>query len=148
MKRLLARSSLAVIALLLASCGGGDKCSPSGPSCSTPTPAGAPTFALVLTAAPDNLGAVVISIEGGGRKTVQLSLDPKVSRTSAVNSNAIAWRAVILGRPSIGRVGTIVLDARGASPTVTVVEAASNAAGGFQRLSDVSTLRFEVVSIS
>ncbi|MEP6764849.1 MAG: hypothetical protein ABJB66_11085 [Gemmatimonadaceae bacterium] len=125
--------SLAAIALLsLAACK--DGCSSTDATCNAASKSR--TFAVLLTSAPGNLGAIIFDVNGGGKKTLVLTNDAAVHGQAGATADQTTWRGVLLGRPSAARIGTITLDsASTTAPNVIVIEAAANASGNFMPIS-------------
>lgn len=127
---------LALLALVVNSCG--SDCSPTDASCQPSDP----RYELILVDAPLSLGAFVLEVRAG--RAFALELSPTgADAESAGNGANTEWRAVIIGRPSAERIGTLVFDsAPSALPVATVVEAAAAAAQGYAILT--GAMRIEV----
>lgn len=78
MSRRPARHALVALTGLLAACGTGEGSSVAGPS-SLSAPVSA-RYALILESAPAELGAMVIALSGGGRKSVAFTIDAGIRR--------------------------------------------------------------------
>ncbi|MDQ6610793.1 MAG: hypothetical protein M3Y64_00050 [Gemmatimonadota bacterium] len=130
MKRL-KQSFIAALLVAAAACSK-DSCVATDGSCAGAAPVGSKTFAVMMTSAPPNLGAIIFDVDGGGKKTLTLTTDATIRSQAAASTGSTAWRAVLLGKPTAVRIGTIVLDsASTVLPTATVVDAAANASGNF-----------------
>ena len=126
-----ATTAIAALALFVATACN-DTCNSTDAACTANADKGSKTFAVMMTVAPTNLGAIIFDVDGGGKKTLTLATDASVKGQAGANTGAISWRGVLLGRPAAMRIGTIVLDsATTVAPTVTVIEAAANASGNF-----------------
>ncbi|MEP6780361.1 MAG: hypothetical protein ABJC26_10770 [Gemmatimonadaceae bacterium] len=134
--------SLVAIALtLLTACK--DGCNATDATCSAAA-SGSKTFAVLLTSAPANLGAIIFDVSGGGKKMLLLATDAAVKGQAGATTDQTTWRGVLLGKPTSARIGTITLDAASTTaPNVIVVEAAANASGNFMPIAS-STITLSV----
>jgi hypothetical protein len=113
-------------ALFLA-CGSG-RCGSS----TEPCPPQGRIYAVRITSAPTTLGAVVISIAGGGAKTVTLSGGPRSMLGPPLGD---AYRAIVMTPTSQGDIARIELvDTNSGAPSVTVLDAAAGVSGGYEVL--------------
>lgn len=113
--------------------GGKSNCSAGStdPSCA---PKPIPTFAVLVTQAPANVGAIVVQVDGGAtRLALTIREDPQYKvRVVRANGAQTSWRGIVLGGVSVARLGTVTTDAEPASnPTASVVEASYNASGNY-----------------
>lgn len=129
------RPSLVALAALLAACGAGEGRAVTGPDL-PPAPA---RYALILASAPADLGAMVVAVPGGGPKSLAFTMDAGIRRMALPGDGDGSWRAVILGRPPVGPIGTItLLSSSGVAPVAVVIEAAADASGGYRTIAPSS----------
>lgn len=123
------------LTLSIAACSGTDE--PTQP----PPPS---NFAVRISAAPVELGALVVAIQGGGPKRIAIVAGTR-SRVAQV-AGSDGYRALVFGASLSGDIATIALEGIDAGiPTAVVIEAAAGATGGYAPIAPAA-VRLSVVA--
>ena len=123
---------LLVAGAFVSSCRATD-CIASDVSCITPTGPAIVTvsnFALNVTSAPANMGAVIFEVSAPQPVIVNISAAARLIQLSSRDSTV--WRAMIIGGPKSGTIGRVsATGANVAPPSITIVEVAADESGQY-----------------
>ncbi|MDP1858929.1 MAG: hypothetical protein Q8K82_09670 [Gemmatimonadaceae bacterium] len=84
-----------------------------------------------LISTPSSLGALLLVVKGGGSKSVKLTAGGPRSAVAQL-SGTDAYRALLQGPLGAGEIARVLIsDASHGSPSVSVIDAAAGASGGY-----------------